>query len=277
MMRNVFTTDVLNNEFSSFPPTIVYSASTAKNSSLADECKVAGAMLVLSNNVDEVHRIIIESVFPSISFNFLFNPLLQQTTLLSNIPSEYYPLFSSHCLNPLPDKYGGKLADIHALKLVLLKWRLLYDVLLHDTLQVFESYCASNKHYISGGLAINHWLNLRGFPSLLTTDCDFRFESKTNIVMYANHMKSVLKKYTQIVRVNIAHLGLKCDDPELSRDNYGRRVYFPLRYYNSSSSASELSCYEFMWKVFDVSHNWHGDSIDIIKENGLCYIGEMEF
>ncbi|CAM4813103.1 unnamed protein product [Rotaria magnacalcarata] len=275
-MKSVFPTNILTSEFSSFPPTIVYSASTVKDSSLAEKCKAAGAMLVLSNNIDEVRRIIIESVTPSISLNYLLNSILEQKTILSNIPLEYYSLFSSHCLKPLPDKYGGKLARTHASQLLLLEWRLLYDVILNDTLKTFQSYCASDKHYIGGGVAINHWLNLHGFPPLLTSDCDFRFENKKNVEMYAKQMKLVLEKYTQIIRVNMARLGLICGDPELSRDNKGYRVYLPLRYYSSSTTTSEYSYYEFMWKIFDVSHNWKGNPIDIIPEHGLCYIGENE-
>ena len=276
-MKNVFQTNVLDNEFSSFPPTIVYSASTTNNPSLIDKCKADGAMLVLSKNVSEVQRIIIETVFPSISLNFLINPRFEQGAILSNIPSEYHILFYSNCLNPLPNKYGGELTSIHAQQLVLLEWRLLYDVLLSDTLKAFATHCATDKHYIGGGLAINHWLKLRGFSPILTSDFDFRFESKANINMYANQMRSVLERHTQTVRVNMSRLGVQCGDAEVSTDNFGCRIYFPLRYCNSSSSAATaLSCYDFIWKVFDLSHNWKGDPIDIVKENKLCYIGEKE-
>jgi hypothetical protein len=125
------SSNVFNNEFSSFPPTIVYSASTVHNSSLIDECKADGAMLVLSNNFNEIQRIIIESVYPSIFLNFLFNPLFEQGAILSNILSEYHVLFYSRRLNSLPDKYGGKLNADRVQQLVLLEWRLLYDIIVH--------------------------------------------------------------------------------------------------------------------------------------------------
>jgi hypothetical protein len=90
-------------------------------------------------------------------------------------------------------------------------------------------------------------------------------------------MKSVLKKHTQTVRMIMSHLCLMCSDPDFSTDNYGCRVYFPLCYYNlPSAAAATPSCYDFMWKVFDVSYNWKDDPIDIIKEDQLYYIGEQE-
>jgi hypothetical protein len=275
-MKSVFPTNVLNNEFSSFPPTIVYSASTAQNPSLIEECKAAGAMLVLANNANAVRRIITETIFPSVSLNFCISPLFEQRDKLSKIPSEYHALFSTHCLNPLQDIYGGQLDADQAQQLTVLKWRLLYDVLLNDILKAFASHCTSEKHYISGGLAINYWLKSHGFPPLLTCDCDYRFKNKDNVKAYADQMKSVLEKHTPTVRVNMSYLGLNCSDPKVSEDSYGCRVYYPLRYYNASAATAASSHYDLMWKVFDVSHNWHGDPLDIVKEGDVCYLGEKE-
>ncbi len=95
-MKNVFPSNVFNNDFSSFPPIIIYSASTLHNASLIGECKAAETVLVLSNNINEVHRIIIKSGYPSISLNFLFNLLFEQRDILSNIPPEYRALFLKH-------------------------------------------------------------------------------------------------------------------------------------------------------------------------------------
>ena len=277
-MKTVFPTNVLNNEFTSFPPTIVYSASTVEDPALMKQCKAAGAMSVLANDVHEVRRIITETIFPSISLNLLINPLFEQRDKLTNIPPEYHPLFYSHCLKPLPVRYGGDLKPDHAQQLVLLTWRLLHDVLLSDILEAFKKHCTSEKHYIGGGLAINRWLNSRRFPSLLTCDCDFRFKNADSVEGHADQMKLVLEKYTQTVRVHMSYLGLNCGDLEIDFDSNGRRVYYPLRFYYSSSTTAGAapSCYKFIWKVFDVSHNWQGDPIDTVEVDNICYIGEKE-
>jgi hypothetical protein len=275
-MKTLFPTNVLNNEFTSFPPTIVFSAGTVKIPALMDQCKAAGAMLVFANHVDELRRIITETILPSISLNLLINPLFEQRDKLANIPSEYHPLFYSHCLNPFQTLYGGKLPPNHAQQLVLLKWRLLHDVLLSDILEAFKKHCTSEKHYIGGALAINRWLNSHEFPSLLTCDCDFRFKNADSVKGHADQMKLVLEKYTQTVRVHMSYLGLNTGDPKIDVDSGGRRVYYPLRFYDSSSTAAAASCYDFRWKVFDVSHNWQADPIDSVEVDKICYIGEKE-
>ena len=277
-MKTVFPTNVLNNEFTSFPPTIVFSAGTVKSPDLMEKCKAAGAMSVLANDVHEVRRIITETIFPSISLNLLINPLFEQRDKLTNIPPEYHPLFYSHCLNPFQTLYGGKLPPNHAQQLVLLKWRLLHDVLLSDILEAFKKHCTSEEHYIGGALAINRWLNSCEFPSLLTCDCDFRFKNADSVKGHADQMKLVLEKYTQTVRVHMSYLGLNCSDPKVDVDSGGRRVYYPLRFYYSSSTAAGAapSYYDFRWKVFDVSHNWQDDPIDTVEVDNICYIGEKE-
>ena len=84
-MKAIFPTNVLSHEYNSFPPTIVYSAGTLKNPDLMSACKALGAMLVLADDINEVQRIITETISPTVSLNFLINPLFEQRDKLETI------------------------------------------------------------------------------------------------------------------------------------------------------------------------------------------------